>query len=147
MPPKHPVFLAEDNPGDIDLLRAALDRSGVECDLSVCTDGASALAAIARAETLGAGRRPELFVLDLNLPKVDGLTILRRLRSSAVFRHTPVIMWTTSTASKDQIQSAEFGVNQHIHKPSNLREFIGLGGVIKQILDGEEPPPQYAPHR
>ena len=139
MSDKHAVFLAEDNPGDADLFRLALTKSGLHYDLSVCTDGAAALAAIAQAENARADKRPELFVLDLNLPKVDGFALLRRLRRSPVFRETPIILWTTSDASKDRLQSREFGANQHILKPSTLREFMALGGVIKGILD-ENPP-------
>lgn len=134
MPDKHSVFLAEDNPGDADLFRLALSKSGLNYNLSVCTDGAAALAAIAHAESAIVDRRPELFVFDLNLPKVDGLALLRRLRSGKVFRETPVIIWTTSELSKDRLQSNEFGA-RHIRKPPNLREFMELGGAIRDILN------------
>jgi len=134
MPGKTLIFLADDNPGDVTLLRIALSDNGVDCDLAVFSDGANALAEIVRAESTVEGQ-PELFVLDLNLPKVDGITLLKRLRSSDVFHHTPVIIWTSSDSPSDQLKSHESGADRHVCKPAKLAAFLGLGGLIKGMLE------------
>lgn len=134
MPARHEVFLAEDNAGDVNLLRIALKQNDVDCQLEVYSDGATALTALLHAEAVLDGQ-PELFVLDLNLPQVDGITLLKRLRSSAVFKDAPVIIWTTSDAPEDRSRSEKFGASRHICKPINLSAFLRLGGVIKEMLE------------
>jgi DNA-binding response OmpR family regulator len=129
------VFLAEDNAGDINLLRLALSKHRVDCELVVFGDGASALIAIARAET-GLDAVPGLFIIDLNLPKMDGLTLLRHLRASDTFHQTPVVMWTTSDSASDRAQSERLGASRHLCKPGDLRSFMDLGLMVQNILHG-----------
>jgi DNA-binding response OmpR family regulator len=127
------IFVAEDNAADANLLRIALRESQVECDLAIFSDGASALAAVAQAEAV-AGTLPALFVLDLNLPNVSGMTILARIRGSSAFQQTPVIVWTSSDSPADQIESERSGADRYVCKPNDLETFLRLGEMAKGLI-------------
>jgi CheY-like chemotaxis protein len=133
MPQRVLIFVAEDNAADANLLRIALRESQVECDLEVFSDGASALAAVAQVET-ASHAQPALFVLDLNLPKVNGMTLLARIRGSATFRRIPIIVWTSSDSPEDQIASERSGADRFISKPNDLDTFLRLGEMAKGLL-------------
>jgi DNA-binding response OmpR family regulator len=130
--------VAEDNAADAHLLRIALRESQVDCDLEVFNDGADALAAVAQAETL-AGMLPALFVLDLNLPHVSGMTILARIRGSAAFQEIPVIVWSSSDAPSDKLESVKSGADRFICKPSDLETFLRLGEMAKGLIAAGRP--------
>jgi DNA-binding response OmpR family regulator len=130
---KNLIFVAEDNVADATLLRIALHESQVDCDLEVFNDGATALEAVAQAET-AFELRPDLFVLDLNLPHVNGMTILARIRRSPAFQGVPVIVWTSSDAPADRIESVKSGADRFISKPHNLETFLRLGELAKGLI-------------
>jgi DNA-binding response OmpR family regulator len=128
------IFIAEDNAADVNLLRIALRESRVECELAVFCDGASALAAVVEANL-----RPSLFILDVNLPNVNGIAILARIRTSTVFGRTPVIVWTTSDAPEDKMRSEKCGADKHVCKPTDLASFLRIGELVRQTIAAARP--------
>jgi CheY-like chemotaxis protein len=129
------VFLVEDNEADVYLLRLILNRLEVRCELVVFENGETAMEFITRSEEEDS-TPPEnhMFIIDLNLPRVDGRTLLKHLRDHGPFRESPVIVWTSSDAPRDPIESAALGANRHVCKPPNLEAFMAFGGVVKDTL-------------
>lgn len=123
------ILLVEDNPLDLDLTRRALMRHKLVNPLEAARDGEEALAFISRWE---AGTPPPaLILLDLKLPKVSGLEVLRRLKSHPRFGVIPVIMLTTSSEDGDIREAYKFGVNSYIVKPVNFEKFIKVAAQIE----------------
>lgn len=121
-PVRRAILLVEDNPIDLDLTRRAFARSQLVNPLEVARDGAEALAWLARWE---AGEPlPLVVLLDLKLPKVDGLEVLARLKSDPSTRGIPVVMLTSSSEQRDLVESYELGVNSYIVKPVNFEKFV-----------------------
>ena len=129
------IIVIDDNPGDVELLGWALSQAGVEFELSVIADGGEALELVRRAGLTEETNAPDLVILDLNLPKVDGKEILRAMRSSEGFGSVPVIVWTSSNAVRDRAQLNELRVQQYLVKPPELDDFLSLGLAIKRVLD------------
>jgi CheY-like chemotaxis protein len=134
------ILLAEDNPGDVLLLREALADSAITCDLMVADDGQKAIALLQTVAT-DTGPRPDLIILDVNLPKHNGGEVLAHVRSDAAFAEVPVLMLTSSASPADQATASRLGANLYIQKPSDLDAFLGLGRVIAGILTGRGSPP------
>jgi CheY-like chemotaxis protein len=145
MPELKPILLVEDNPKDIELTLAALEQSQLANEVVVVRDGAEALDFLyrrGRYESRNTGD-PAVVLLDLKLPKVDGLEVLEKVKSDPKLRHTPVVMLTSSREESDLIRSYELGVNAFVVKPVGFREFfeaIQDLGVFWAILN--EPPPR-----
>jgi len=129
------LLMIEDNPGDVSLFRWALERSGVDCELSVITDGGAALDFIKHAEGSSDASTPDLVILDLNLPKASGSEVLTAMRATALYAQVPVIVWTSSNAPSDRAQLNALRVKHYLVKPPDLDEFLKLGGSIKQLLE------------
>jgi chemotaxis family two-component system response regulator Rcp1 len=127
------IFLAEDNPGDVDLLRVALEEHSVDCELLVAADGEKALRFL---EDIGAGTLgcPALAILDLNLPKKTGREVLQRMRENPAWKSVPVVILSSSDSEKDRAETAELGASRYIRKPSSLDAFVQIGGVLKNLL-------------
>jgi two-component system, chemotaxis family, response regulator Rcp1 len=127
------IFLAEDNPGDVDLLRVALEEHSVDCELLVAADGEKALRFL---EDIGAGTLgcPALAILDLNLPKKTGREVLQRMRENPAWKSVPVVILSSSDSEKDRAETAELGASRYIRKPSSLDAFVQIGGVLKDLL-------------
>jgi len=125
--------VAEDNPGDVDLLRLALEEHGVSCDLLVATDGERALRYI---EEVGAGSVscPVLAVLDLNLPKRSGSEVLKRMREVPICEVIPIVILSSSDSEKDKTIAAQLGASKYVKKPSDLDSFVQIGGLLKQLV-------------
>jgi chemotaxis family two-component system response regulator Rcp1 len=127
------VFLAEDNPADVYLIREALEEHGVKCSLQVASDGKEVLGMLS-AET--AERQDyRLIILDLNLPRHDGIEILEFLRKSELFAHVPVVVLTSSDSPQDRLLATKLGAQRYLRKPSNLEQFLSLGAEFKKLLD------------
>jgi CheY-like chemotaxis protein len=132
------VLLADDNPSDVYLIREALREHSVDCVLRVASDGKDALGIIA-GETPGAGAGSiSLIILDLNLPRHDGIEILQRLRDSAWLEHVPVVVLTSSDSPRDRLMANQLGATRYLRKPSSLDEFLGLGAIFKELLGQSE---------
>src|SRR5947207_613554 len=119
------VLLAEDNPKDVELTLAALDEHNLANDVVVVRDGAEAWEYL-RREGRFAERppgSPAVVLLDLKMPKVDGLEVLRRMKADGALRSIPVVMLTSSREEKDLIESYRLGVNSYIVKPVDFDQF------------------------
>jgi CheY-like chemotaxis protein len=130
------VLLADDNPSDVYLIREALREHGVDCMLRVAPDGKDALGIIS-GEAPGTGTI-SLIILDLNLPRHDGIEILQTLRQSGWLEHIPVVVLTSSDSPRDRLMADELGATRYLRKPSNLEEFLGLGAIFKELLGQKE---------
>jgi chemotaxis family two-component system response regulator Rcp1 len=131
------ILLVEDNPADVNLVREAIGEHGVDCELSVITDGAEAIAFMDHIDATS-GACPNLIVLDLNLPKCTGLEVLKRIRESGRCTNARVVILSSSDAKSDRIEALNLGANRYIQKPSNLEEFLRVGGTLKDMLSEEE---------
>jgi len=127
------ILLAEDNPADVYLIRTALEEHGVDIALQVAADGRDVLQIIDEEGAL-AETQLRLIILDLNLPRHDGIEILQRLRETPRLSAVPVVVLTSSDSPRDRIAAAELGATRLLRKPSNLEQFLSLGAVFKEIL-------------
>jgi CheY-like chemotaxis protein len=138
------IMLAEDNANDAELTLTALRERGVGGDVVVVRDGAEALDYLYRRERYAqrADGPPALLMLDLKMPKVDGIEVLRRVKADEALRRIPVVVLTSSREEKDLVNSYDLGVNAYVVKPVGFLDFIeavkGLGNFWALI---NEPPP------
>ncbi|HEY1786582.1 MAG TPA: response regulator [Verrucomicrobiae bacterium] len=144
MAPLKRILLAEDNERDVELTLAALDEHNLANEVVVARDGAEALDYLyARGKFAGhANGLPVVVLLDLKMPKVDGLEVLRAMRNDPEIRHVPVVMVTSSREEQDLIHSYELGVNAYVVKPVDFQKFvesIKQIGMFWAIIN--EPPP------
>jgi two-component system response regulator len=117
------ILLVEDNPGDVELTEDALRRSKVATKVSVVTDGEDAMDYLRQQSAYEEETMPDLVLLDLNLPRKDGMEVLREMKEDPNLRHIPVVVLTTSEAERDILASYELGANCFISKPVDLTEF------------------------
>lgn len=117
------ILLVEDNPGDVELTQDALRRSKVATRVSVVNDGDDAMEYLRRQNSYQDESIPDLVLLDLNLPKKDGMEVLKEMREDPCLRHIPVVILTTSEAERDILASYKLGANCFISKPVDLNEF------------------------
>lgn len=124
-----PILLVEDNPLDVDLTLRAFERCKLAHPIVVARDGEEALAWIPRWE---AGEIfPVLILLDLNMPRVDGLTVLKTLKAHAVLRRIPIVVLTTSLEQQDIHSAYEAGANSYIAKPVDFDRFMDVARQIE----------------
>jgi CheY-like chemotaxis protein len=127
------VLLVEDNPADVRLTREILEDGDGSPRLSVVGDGEQAMAFLRRQGPYAACPRPQLVLLDLNLPKKDGREVLEELKADSELRRIPVVVFTTSAAESDISRSYELHANCYITKPVDLDEFFDVIGAIKSF--------------
>lgn len=141
----HKVLLVEDNEDDIELTRLAFEDAGMANELVVARDGQQALDHL-MGEGEYAGQepcRPAIVLLDLKLPRIGGLDVLRRLRADERTRLLPVIVLTTSKEEQDVLQSYGYGANAYVRKPVDFGEFLDAVrklGLFWLLVN--EPPPR-----
>ncbi len=142
---KRIILLVEDNPDDAVLTRRALERSDVSHTVEVARDGLEALDflfALGSHADRKSSEMPALILLDLKLPKVDGLEVLRRLRADSMTRLIPVIVLSSSDEPSDVIESYSLGANSYIRKPVDFSEFTEtVRALANYWLRLNEPPP------
>lgn len=120
------VLLVEDSPGDVRLTREAFGGANPNIHLSVVADGEEAMSFLRREEPHGAAPRPDLILLDLNLPKVDGREVLSQIKDDDGLKTIPTIILTTSEAETDIATSYKLQANSYLCKPVQLDKFEGL---------------------
>ena len=130
------ILLAEDNPADVYLIREALREHGIDFNLQVAEDGKEVLSFLAGESGSVPQISPQLIILDLNLPRHDGIEILQQVRSTARLSQVPVVVLTSSDSPRDRTIATELGATRYLRKPSNLEQFLELGAVFKQLLSG-----------
>jgi CheY-like chemotaxis protein len=128
------IFLAEDNPADVYLIKQALKEYGVECNARVASDGKEALTQLRREGIYASMIRPDLILLDLNLPQHDGMEILQYIREDPWLASIPVVILTSSDSPRDRLRADQLGANRYIRKPSTLGEFLAIGAVFRDML-------------
>jgi two-component system, chemotaxis family, response regulator Rcp1 len=137
------ILLVEDNPDDVEITRRALTKSRVANDLHVVRDGQEALDLLFReADTKAGDWRPDLILLDVNLPKVNGMEVLEQIRSGGRLTSVPVIMLTASDREEDIVKSYSLGSNTYIQKPVEFEKFLHALDVLGQywIVIAKLPP-------
>lgn len=139
-----PILLVEDNPHDLELTLVALERSQLANDVIVMRDGAESLDYLLRRGDYAhrADGNPAVLLLDLKLPKVDGLEVLKIVRETPELRSIPVVMLTSSREEPDLTKAYELGVNAYVVKPVEFRDFVAAIsdlGIFWAVLN--EPPP------
>ena len=126
------ILLVEDNPGDVRLTQEALKENRVSNNLHVTSDGEQALAFLHQENSYAHVPRPDLILLDLNLPKKDGREVLGEIKSDETLRQIPVVVLTTSQAEEDISRAYELHANCYVTKPVDLEKFIS---VVRSIED------------
>ncbi|MDZ7843466.1 MAG: response regulator [Anaerolineales bacterium] len=124
------ILLVEDNPGDVRLTREALREGKVQNNLHVVMDGEEALQFLLREGKYKDSERPDLILLDLNLPKMDGRELLGRIKKERDLKRIPVVVLTTSRAEEDIVKTYNLHANCFITKPVDLEKFFT---VVKSI--------------
>jgi CheY-like chemotaxis protein len=124
--PAH-ILLAEDDPGDAGLIRRAFRECKISLDLDWVEDGEDALRYLRKEDEFSEAKRPDLMILDLNMPKVDGLSVLTAIRADPDLTDLPVVVLTTSQADHDVALSYKLHANAYVTKP------IGLDGLTKIV--------------
>lgn len=125
-------LLVEDNPGDVRLTQEALKSHKVQNNLHVVTDGEEAMAFLRRQGKYANAPRPDIILLDLNLPRKDGREVLAEIKSDTNLKAIPVVIITSSEAEQDVVKSYNLNANCYITKPVNLDQFIK---VVQSIND------------
>ncbi len=125
------ILLVEDSPSDVRLIREALKETPVPVQITVAQDGVEALEYLHSTE-IGDSSRPDLILLDLNLPRKNGREVLAEVKSSPTLKQIPVLVMTSSRADEDIAQAYSLNANCYITKPGDLQEYIN---VVRAIED------------
>lgn len=126
------ILMVEDNPGDVRLTREAMKEGKVNNRLSVVGDGVQALEFLRHQGRFADAPRPDLILLDLNLPRKDGREVLAELKADPEFKRIPVVVLTTSQAEQDVLRAYDLHANCYITKPVDFNQFMQ---VVQQIDD------------
>jgi len=124
------ILLIEDNPGDVDLTREALEESKIKNNLNVAMDGQQALDFLYKKGEFSDSPTPDLILLDLNLPNIDGREVLANIKKHKDLRRIPVVILTSSKAEEDIIKAYNLHANCYVQKPLDFKSFTE---IVKQI--------------
>jgi len=128
------ILVIEDNSADVYLIENALKQAGIGFELHSIEDGETARNYI----QVPNGVLPDLVLLDLNLPRIDGLELLRLIRQQALFESVPVIVWSSLPSPKDRTAISEFKSTRLICKPSSFDGYLELGALIGKMFNSSE---------
>jgi CheY-like chemotaxis protein len=131
MSPLIRVLLVEDNPGDADLTMETLEDGRLHLEITVAIDGAEALDRLLRRPPYENAERPDLILLDLNLPKVGGREVLAQVKQHPSLRAIPIVILTSSDAEQDIVKSYDLGANCYVTKPVGLESFQAIVRAIE----------------
>jgi len=129
------ILVAEDNPADVYLIQRALSEQGVNRVVQVSHDGRDAMQIVSREGPYANRADLALIILDLNLPRHDGLEVLERVRATAELADVPVVVLTSSDSPQDRLMASQLGATCYLRKPVSLEQFLSLGVVFKQLLE------------
>ena len=127
------ILLVEDNPGDVRLTREAFKEGKVLNNLSVVEDGAEAMAFLRQQGKYADAPRPDLILLDLNLPKKDGREVLPEIKGDTNLKRIPVVVLTTSKAEQDILKTYNLHANCYVTKPVDLEQFISVVRFVQHF--------------
>jgi len=134
---RHPdqlsLLLVEDSPADVYLVREAMRREGLRVDWDIADDGELAIRRIDEVDSNASAPCPDVLLLDLNVPRRTGDEVLERIRQSPRLAHTPVVIMTSSAAPADRDRLMKLGATEYFRKPSNLRDFMKLGRLVREV--------------
>ncbi len=138
------VFIVEDNDPDVFLVEEALRAQGIAARIERCQDGEEAIRALPQ---MGQAPLPDIIIIDLNLPKVTGFEILKRVRSLKELDQVPVLILTSSLSRNDQALSLQLGADSFIAKPPTLPDFLSsVGSGIRALLERDRGEPRARLH-
>ena len=126
------ILLVEDSPSDVRLIREALRETAVRVEIVVARDGVEAMEMLHQTEE-GAALRPDLILLDLNLPRKNGREVLAEIKASAHLKPIPVLVMTSSNADEDILQAYNLNANCYITKPGDLGEYVNVVRAIEEF--------------
>ncbi len=129
------ILVVEDNPGDVALLRWALQAANVDFELTVIEDGGEALMLAQQRGKYAGATAPDLAILDLNLPRNDGIEVLQAMRASRRFADVRVAILSSSTSPRDRERLDECGIDCYIAKPADLDEFRQVGRAVRDLIE------------
>jgi CheY-like chemotaxis protein len=129
------VLVVEDNEADVLLIREAIEAANLPVTLHVVSDGEHAVAFLDRADSDSTLSCPDLVILDINLPKLNGWQVLNHMRQKRRCKDTVVLAVSTSDSPRDREQMIQLGANGYFRKPSDYGEFMKLGDIIRMLLD------------
>ena len=127
------ILLVEDNPGDVVLTREALREAKIHNRLSVASDGVEAMAFLRKEGEHKDAPRPDLILLDLNMPRKNGIETLSEIKADPAFRTIPVVILTTSGADQDVLKAYEYSANCYVTKPVDLDQFVKVVQTIDEF--------------
>lgn len=130
------ILLVDDNPADLDLTIDALAQSPWQTHVSTVCDGAEAMAYLLRDGKYAEAIRPHLVLLDLNLPRKDGRSVLLDMKSKPALRRIPVVIFSSSQAAKDIERSYDLGANSYVSKPPTLGEWVSAVKLLNEFWIG-----------
>jgi len=139
MPEQLQILLAEDNPSDVLLVRHVLQEHDIPNELHVISDGAEAISALTLLGRPNGIPRPDLLLLDMNLPKVDGPQFLSEFRRHPLCSGVPVIVFSSSDQARDRSRVQAFDVAHYFKKPASYDEFLELGALVKSAVAEHSP--------
>jgi CheY-like chemotaxis protein len=128
------ILIIDDNEADLYLIKEALRRDGLDCDVVSITDGAQAIAFL--CGPAAEANCPDCIVLDINLPKVGGDEVLKTIRNHASIADVPILVWSSSLRTETDGLKNQSGPAIFMEKPTDLREFLGIGAKIRSLLGG-----------
>ncbi len=127
------ILLVEDNMGDVRLMQEAFGMAGVKNRVNVAKDGEEAIAFLRRTGEFASAPRPDLILLDLNLPRKDGREVLAEIKADTQFRRIPVVILTSSQAEEDILRAYNLNVNSYITKPSDHDHLMNMVRGIEEF--------------
>jgi two-component system, chemotaxis family, response regulator Rcp1 len=127
------ILLVEDNPGDVDLTLKALQNGKLKNTISLARDGEEAMAYLRQEGPYEQAARPDLILLDLNLPRMNGREVLAAVKADAALREIPVVILTSSAAERDIVESYRLQANCYVTKPVDLEQFLTVVRTLEQF--------------
>ena len=127
------ILLVEDNPGDVILTEEAFSAAKISNNLHIARDGEEALDYLNRASGYENAIRPDLILLDLNLPKIDGREVLDTIKSDDTLKRIPVVVLTSSEAEQDIVKTYDLHANSYVVKPINLDQFVKVVNAVESF--------------